>query len=94
MKQETKKLWYRDDVHRFCCFNHFYDTGSINQFNTILSFVECSEPNEANIFMVAKDILDHSSRDDLSLGEMVDLMKSDTVYEVPMSEWNQRNIWF
>lgn len=57
--------WDSSDIRNLCIKNDWYTSGDIKAYSMMLDFVENNEPTKLNIWKVAKDIMDHSSDQDL-----------------------------
>lgn len=60
MKAKEMKRWSSDDV-RYCCIkNNYYTRGTTEQYDRMLKQVDWCDPDLTNIFVIAKDIFDHT----------------------------------
>lgn len=75
---ETVK-WSSSDIRNMCIKNDWYTAGDIKAYSKMLDFVEDNEPTKLNIWKVAKDILDHSSEDDLYVEAIMFTIANDVV---------------
>ena len=63
-KLAVRESWSYDDIREMCIRENFYTRGTCDEYETMLNFVETSEPTAENVFVVATDIAKHSSWDD------------------------------
>lgn len=91
--EQIQRVWYMDDLRSFCIRNNLYDAGTIQDYETILNFVRHTVPTEANIWIVAQDIKEHSrGRSALTTSDIAKRLDAQIVYRIPMSEWQNRAI--
>ena len=60
---EIKKIehWVPQHVKDFCTENSLYSCGADSDYTAMLTFVKHHEPTTENLYIVAEDILKHSS---------------------------------
>lgn len=93
MEKNVQRVWYRDDLRSFCIRNNYYNAGSGRDYELILNFVEKVAPTEANIWIVAQDLLDHTrGHNDLTASDIAKRIDAQIVYRIPLVEWEQRTI--
>ena len=66
-KQISKKVlitervrWSVEELRKACMDNDLYGMGTVRDYEEMMNFVMHSEPTAENIYLVARDILDHS----------------------------------
>lgn len=55
-----KKIWSWDDVRRACIKNNLYTLGTNEEYAAIAQIVMITKPTTSSIYLVAKDICEHS----------------------------------
>ena len=75
---ETVK-WSSSDIRSMCIKNDWYTAGDVKAYSKMLDFVEENEPTKLNIWKVAKDILEHSSDEDLYVEAIMFIIANDVV---------------
>lgn len=71
--------WSSSEIRNMCIENDWYTAGDIKVYSNMLEFVEQNEPTRLNIYKVAKDILDHSSDEDLYVEAIMFVIADDVV---------------
>lgn len=56
----TTRHWSMEDVRSACVRNKFYTQGTCEQYDAMLDYVDGAEPTPENIYIVAKNICEHS----------------------------------
>lgn len=59
-KISVNRKWSVSSVMGVCITNSLYTRGSKEEYNKILTYVQGHEPTYKNIYVVAKDICEHS----------------------------------
>lgn len=54
------RMWDRDTVRRACIANHLYTEGDNEAYSKMLDMVDRTEPTTKAMYLVAKDIQEHS----------------------------------
>ena len=54
------RMWSRDTVRKACIANHLYTEGDNEAYNKMLDMVDSREPHTKAMYLVAKDIQEHS----------------------------------
>jgi len=54
------RTWDRDTVRRACIANHLYTEGDNEAYSKMLDMVDRTEPTTKAMYLVAKDIQEHS----------------------------------
>lgn len=91
--EQIQRVWHMDSLRSFCIRNNLYDAGTVRDYDLILNFVENTVPTEANIWIVAQDIKEHSQgRSSLSTADIAKRLEAQVVNRIPMSEWERRTI--
>ena len=65
-KITEKKTWNWDDVKRACMKNNLYTAGTNEEYAAIAQIVMVTKPTTSSIYLVAKDICEHSERQTIS----------------------------
>lgn len=73
------KKWDSFDVQRVCIKHELYTRGTNDDFRKMLDFVHKKNPTTRNIYLVAKDIWEHSKTDS-TIGHIMFLLSRDAVY--------------
>lgn len=55
-----KKMWIWDDVRRACIKNNLYTAGTNEEYDALAQIVTITKPTTSSIYLVAKDICEHS----------------------------------
>ena len=61
---EEVKEWHPESVRMLCVKQQWYTCGTNKEYDHMLEYVRNNKPVLSNIFIVAKDIFDHSENDD------------------------------
>lgn len=56
----TRRIWSSDSVRRACIRNDLYTRGDNEAYSSMLDYVSKSDPSTENLYIVAKDIAEHS----------------------------------
>lgn len=65
-KITEKKMWSWDDVRRACIKNNLYTAGTNEEYDALAQIVTITKPTTSSIYLVAKDICEHSIGQTLS----------------------------
>lgn len=60
---KESRFWHSGLVREFCINNGFYTCGDNDEYSDMLCYVEGHNPTPENLYIVAKDILEHSDDD-------------------------------
>ena len=76
---ETFRHWTPDDVRAACIRNDLYTRGTNQEYMRMLSFVGVAAggPTKNNMYLVAKDICEHS--DDQTISNVMFILERETV---------------
>lgn len=59
-KIEIEEQWDSYDIMHLCIENHYYTHGTSEAYDKMLHMVATCKPTPRNIYLVSKDILEHS----------------------------------
>lgn len=76
---ETFRRWTPDRVRQACIRNNLYTRGDNTEYSRMLSFVGVAAggPTKSNLYLVAKDICEHSK--DQTISNVMFILESETV---------------
>lgn len=61
----------QDEIRNMCVANDWYTCGTVKEFSELMDLVEnCGEPTDEKIYQVAKNIYDHSDKEEEPVGQM------------------------
>lgn len=72
-------IWTSFQVRSVCIENNWYTRGDNKAYSEMLDFVDNNEPTKANIYTVARDIMEHSNTDDLYIEAIMFRIANDAV---------------
>lgn len=65
-KIKTKRFWTTDKVMNVCIENGFYTCGTCKEYSNMLLLVVKLDPDTESLYIVAKDIVEHSKEQTIS----------------------------
>lgn len=68
------RYWSFVLVKSFCRRNAFYTCGDVSDFDEMISFVKEHEPTTENLFIVARNIMEHSDAETNAYYAVSDIM--------------------
>ena len=74
MKIIEKRVWFVDDIISVCIRNDLYTRGNTNDYDNMLNKVRENEPTVNNIYLVAKDILEHTKNGEFTVVDIMNLL--------------------
>ncbi len=77
-KITTERKWSVEDVRLTCLRNDFYRRGNNAEYDKMLELVDTLEPTPENIYIVAKDICEHST--DQTITNIMFVLELEAVY--------------
>lgn len=72
------RIWNADSVRSLCIKYSLYTHGNGRSYNEMLNFVGKTEPTVENVYLVAKDINEHSN-DERPIESIMFLLEKDAV---------------
>jgi hypothetical protein len=78
-KIHEDKKWDIFDVQNVCIKHELYTRGTNDDCQKMLDFVHKKNPTTRNLYLVAKDILEHSYTES-TIGHIMFLLSRDAVY--------------
>ncbi len=84
---KVKRMWSSESVRIACIRNDLYTCGDCKDYSQMLNSVDSMEPTVENLYLIAKDIKDHS--DDQTIGNVMFILEKmavTTIYEIEGEE--------
>lgn len=76
-KITTKRFWSAMDVRALCIKNDLYTRGDNEAYSDMLAYVSTNNPTTEDLYMVAKNICDHSKGQ--SVSNIMFMLENDVV---------------
>ena len=85
----ASRHWSAASVRQVCIDNDLYTCGDNDDYEAMLDFVNHAYPDVENLYLVAKNILDHSRSGDQTITNIMFVLENDvvkTTFEINESE--------